>query len=355
MIEVTQYLDLNEPELVSAWDGLASEGAVPNLFAGRTWVTAWAARFAAGRSVRVLVAREDGAPVGLVPLVADAGGVVELPVNFLSPRGEFTVRERLEGPVASAFLKHLRGAGFALLLRGVPVGSGTLAAVRGEAAGGGFLLAERSTRESPFIEIDGTWEDYYAGRRRKATHEWERKMRKLDAVGDTRVLRFESGMDAGRLVEDFIAVESRSWKEKNGTSIHARGVERFYHDVSDALAISGSFLPFWLEIDGQIVAFLYGAVHDGVYYAMKTSFDEAFSRLSPGIRLFHEAVRHAFGAGLARFDFLGERARWKDEWATGRLRHVNVRLYPTTARGRVAHLIDTRVKPLARRLRGGSS
>ena len=123
--------------------------------------------------------------------------------------------------------------------------------------------------------------------------------------------------------------------------------------MSDALAISGSFLPFWLEIDGQVVAFLYGAVHDGVYYAMKTSFDEAFSRLSPGIRLFHEAVRHAFGAWLARFDFLGERARWKDEWATGRLKHVNVRLYPATAGGRVAHLIDTRVKPLARRMRRG--
>ena len=210
MIEVTQHLDLNEPELVSAWDGLASERAVPNLFAGRTWVTAWAASFAAGRSVRVLVAREDGAPVGLVPLVVDAGGVAELPVNFLSPRGELTAREGLDGPVASVFLKHLRGAGFAPLLRGVPVGSRTLAAVRGEVSSAGFLLAERSTRESHFIDIDGTWEDYYAGRRRKATHEWERKMRKLDAIGDARVLRFERGMDAGRLVEDFIA-DTNGW------------------------------------------------------------------------------------------------------------------------------------------------
>ena len=155
--------------------------------------------------------------------------------------------------------------------------------------------------------------------------------------------------------DDFADVESRSWKERTGTSIRARGVERFYRDVSDALALSGSFLPFWLELDGRVVAFLYGAVHDGAYYAMKTSFDEAFSRLSPGIRLFNEAVRHAFGAGLARFDFLGERARWKDEWATGWLRHVNVRLYPRTPGGAVSHLIDSRVRPLARRLRGGRS
>ncbi len=213
------------------------------------------------------------------------------------------------------------------------------------------MLHARPGRVSPFIRIDGSWEDYTDGRTRKVTHEWERKMRKLERAGDVRVVRFERGMDAAALIDTFIAVEERSWKERAGTSIGARGVRAFYSELSAALAATDSLLPFWLELDGRVVAFLYGAVHNGTYYAMKTSYDEAFSGLSPGVRLFHEAVRHAFGAGLAGFDFLGERARWKDRWANGWLEHVNVRLYPDTVSGRAAHLMDARLRPLVRRAR----
>ncbi|MCK4408678.1 MAG: GNAT family N-acetyltransferase [Candidatus Eisenbacteria sp.] len=48
---------------------------------------------------------------------------------------------------------------------------------------------------------------------------------------------------------------------------------------------------------------LYGAVHNGTYYAMKTSYDEEFSGLSPGVRLFHEAIRHPFWRGACIFRF----------------------------------------------------
>ncbi|MCK4680429.1 GNAT family N-acetyltransferase, partial [bacterium] len=131
----------------------------------------------------------------------------------------------------------------------------------------------------------------------------------------------------------------------------ARGVGAFYQELSAALAAADSLVPFWLELDGRVIAFLYGAVHNGTYYAMKTSYDEKFSRLSPSVRLFYEAVRHTFGAGLARFDFLGERAPWKDHWANGWFEHVDIRLYPDTVSGRAAHLIDSRLKPLVRRAR----
>ena len=82
---------------------------------------------------------------------------------------------------------------------------------------------------------------------------------------------------------------------------------------------------------------------------MKTSRDGEFSGLSSDVTLFHEAVRHASGAGLACFGFLGEQAPWKDRWANGWLEHADVRLYPDTVSGRAAHLIDSRLKLLVRR------
>ena len=351
MIEIRAHTDLKDPGLIEAWDELAGAVERGGLFATRLWVEVWSAHFGGELPVAVAVGHADHGPVGLAPLFSTPGHELVLPVNFLSPRGQFVAsREDAKG-FTLALLRHFRGRGWALHLRGVPVGSPTLTALESEARGAGYLLHARPGRVSPFIDIEGSWEDYVDGRPRKVTHEWERKMRKLERAGDVRVARFERGMDTAALIDRFVGVERRSWKERAGTSIGARGVRAFYSELSAALAARDSLLPFWLELDGRVIAFLYGAVHNGTYYAMKTSYEEEFSGLSPGVRLFQEAVRHAFGAGLARFDFLGERAHWKDHWANGWLEHVNVRLYPDTMSGRAAHLIDSRLKPLFRRAR----
>jgi CelD/BcsL family acetyltransferase involved in cellulose biosynthesis len=353
MIEIRVHTDLQDPELIEAWDRLSGALEDGGLFATRLWVETWFGHFGAELSVAAVVGHTDQGPVGVAPLFATAGRELVLPVNFLSPRGQFVADRGQANGFASALLKHLRGQGSRLRLRGVPAGSATMTALESEARGAGYLLHARPGRVSPFIRIEGSWEDYVGGRTRKVTHEWERKMRKLERAGDVRVVRFEKGMDTAALVDRLIAVEGRSWKESAGTSIAARGVGAFYRELSAAIAAADSLLPFWLELDGRVIAFLYGAVHDGTYYAMKTFYDKEFSGLSPGVRLFHEAIRHAFGAGLARFDFLGERAPWKDRWANGWLEHANVRLYPDTVSGRAAHLIDSRLKPLARRARDG--
>jgi len=352
MLEICEYSELGDPELIADWDALDATHCMGTLFTTRMWIGLWTEHFGSGLSVAAVLGHESGRAVGLAPLLTTAAHELVLPVNFLSPRGEFIVGEDDARGFVRAVLTNARTAGSPLRLQGVPVGSPTLAAIESEAGGAGYLVHAKPARVSPFIAIEGAWDGYFEGKPRKVTHEWERKMRRLEKAGDVRVLRFEGGMDARKLTDDFIAVEERSWKKRAGTSITARGVSGFYHRLSAALAAKGEFDPFWLEIDGRVVAFLYGAVQRGTYYAMKTSYDEESSRLSPGVRLFHEAVSSAFGAGLARFDFLGERAPWKDEWANGWLEHVNVRLYPDTVSGRAAHLFDSQVKPLARRARG---
>ena len=349
MLEIREYSDFSDPALVAAWDEF--DRARGSLFTTRLWVDTWLSHFGSGLSVAARVGHDDGRAVGLAPLLAEPGGRLVLPVNFLSPRGEFVCDAGEARGFVRALLAHSRAARRALLLLGVPERSPTLEGLAGEAREAGYLAHLCPARVSPFIDIDGSWDAYLTDKPRKVTHEWERKMRKLERAGDVRVLRFEQGMDVRKLVDDFIAVEKDSWKEKAGTSIGARGVSSFYHELSAALASAGSFEPFWLELDGRVVAFLYGVVHGGTYYAMKTSYIEGTSSLSPGVRLFHEAVSHAFGAGLARFDFLGERARWKDQWANAWLEHTHVHLRPNTAGGTVAHLVDSRLKPLVRRAR----
>ena len=199
-------------------------------------------------------------------------------------------------------------------------------------------------RRAPFIAIDGSWEEYLASRPRKVTHEWERKIRRIRRRGAVEVRRGANG-DVGRLVEEFVEIEGRSWKEERGSSIGRRGMGPFYAAVAEVLADRGWFLPFWLTFEGKMIAFVYGFVMNETYWAIKTSYDKDYAGLSPGVPLFYEAVGHAFRSGLSRFDFVGHASRWTDEWATGWLEHVDVRLYPRSMLGLGRYLVDRWMQP----------
>jgi len=272
-------------------------------------------------------------------------------VNFLSHRGEFSVGEEHAAGVAGAVFGHLKERELTPVLRGVPVGSLTYRHVTETSHETGLRGNETTARLSPYVDIGETWDDYYAGRKRKVTHEWERKMRKLGRAGEVEVRTVEEETDLEWLVAEFVRVEDLSWKEETGTSISGRGVEEFYRDITHALAGEMWFRPFWLTLDGTMIGFIFGAVFGGTYFALKTSYDQTHTKLAPGVQLFHEAVSDAFRLGLERFDFVGQTARWKEEWATGTLEHVDLQYYPAGLSGLTKQLTDTKLKPLARRLR----
>ncbi|MBM3308361.1 MAG: GNAT family N-acetyltransferase [Candidatus Eisenbacteria bacterium] len=351
MIEIVEHRSLDAADLTRAWDDLTDAGSCPSIFVSRPWVAAWAAAFGGGLEPLALVGVDAGVPVGLAPLFA-RGRVVEFPVNFLSLRGEALVSECDAPAFLGAALGHLRRRGVAAALRSVPRDSPTYGALSA-CRDAGYLPLETPGRVSPHVDIAGSWDEYLASRPRKVTHEWERKLRKAEREAGFVFRELAPDTDLDALVAGFVAVDARSWREGEGTSIGGRGAEGFYGDVTRVLAGAGRLSCFWLEVDGRAVAFVYGAVFGGVYYALKTSFDEAFSKLSPGVVLFHGAIRRAFEAGLSRFDFVGETARWKEEWATGRREHASVVLYPAGPGGLAGYARDAWLKPAVRRLRGG--
>jgi hypothetical protein len=350
MPEIREYNDLRDPDLTRSWAVLESAGACPNPFASHLWVRHWSDQFAADATPRVFVGLESDEPRGLAPLLQGTDGAVEFPVNFLSPRCEFLLSGDAPGAFVSTVLDALRADGHELLLRGVPSSSRTRAAILECARDSGYLVGETEGRSSPYVDVDGTWEDYTATRTTKRVARWRKRVRKIEKIEAMRVCRFDDSTDVDELVDAFIGVEAGSWKEQQGTSIGGRGLEEFYHGVCRAMAEAGWFTPVWLEREGNMFAFLLSIVYGDAVYAMKTSFDEKYKEFSPGTPLFFYTVTDAFEKGYVKVDFLGEPSRWKSEWATGHLDHVNMQLRPAGITGAVKHLRDARVKPIAKKI-----
>jgi CelD/BcsL family acetyltransferase involved in cellulose biosynthesis len=104
-----------------------------------------------------------------------------------------------------------------------------------------------------------------------------------------------------------------------------------------------------LLLDGRPVAHICGAVYKNVYYALKTSYDEAYRAWSPGILLFWHVLERVFGEGLAIFDFLGEESPWKTGLANDLRRHVEGCVFVDDAyRCRWGAARENRLKPFVR-------
>lgn len=351
MIEIREFSDMRDQELSSIWEDLTARGLCPNIFMSYPWVSTWVEHLEGAAVPAVLVGYSEGAPVGIAPLFRDRRGRIGFPIssNPVLPRGELVVGEPHCRSFGAAIMTYLRGRRGPLDFRGVPLGSITSSCLVDRERTRGFLRRDHTSRMAPYISIAGTWEEYLASRPRNVRHEWERKIRRVRDAGDVRIRRREDE-DVPSLVQEFVGVEARSWKEEHGSSIGQRGAATFYVNVARTLAQRGWFLPFWLEIDGRVVAFVYGFVFGGAYWAVKTSYDQGYARCTPGVALFHEAVGHAFRSGLSRFDFVGHRSRWTGEWATGWLEHVDVALYPTTPGGIATYLVECWARPALKRV-----
>jgi CelD/BcsL family acetyltransferase involved in cellulose biosynthesis len=348
VIEIREFASVHDDELSSAWERLTGRGACPNIFMTYPWVASWAEHQSQSVRPSILVGHERGDPVGIAPLFRDTGGAVGFPIssNPMSLRGEFITGPERAAAFGAAVIHRLLAEDRPVVLRGVPERSATLAATSGVLR---VIARRRVGRTASCVEVGPSWERYLHSRPRKTTHEWERKIRRIERAGDVRIARLE-GQDAVELVRSFVDIEARSWKEEAGSSIGRRGMGPFYEKVARLLSERGWFRPFWLELDGRPIAFIYGFVFGDTYWAIKTSYDRAHAALAPGTALFHEAVRDAFRCGLRRFDFVGHDARWTKEWATGRIRHYDIGLYPVSPSGAAAYVRDRYWRPGLRRL-----
>jgi len=358
MIEIREYADIDEAELGQAWSELEHAGACPHVFLAEAWVKPWARRFASDMRPHILVGFDGARAVGIAPFFRTSTGRLELPVNFVSQRGGFIVRTDPDDTPSQTFsehiLRYLASRRERVLLRSLA--DGDVAAMRGAIRAAGFLQNGLPGRVSPYIDTSASWDDYLSSKPRKVTHEWERKIRKIGRAGTSEVKRLMPGSDPHPLVDAMVEIEERSWKEESGTSITQRGVTDFYHELASSFASCPAdgceLLPFWLELDGRRIGFLLGIAYRGTYFALKTSFDEEFRKLAPGVALFHHAIRYAFESDCDRFDFVGQRARWKDEWATGHTVHETLRCYPKNVAGASRYFVDTHLKRVGKRVVG---
>ena len=323
--------DRIEP-LIPEWERLAQQSQVrPFLWPG--WVDAWWRTLGAGK-LRIIAVYEDGQLTGVLPLRRFLGTWSLIPATHIPLSGILAAN----GTVA----KHLARMLFSQAPRRVDLSyvspadmeiSLTLKA----AEDANYRVLKRSiplAETVPYITTDGTLEEYESGLRRKFRSELRRRRRRLEEEGRLTLEVSDGTERLDELLEEGFRVEGSGWKGAYGTSINSRpALRRFYIKVAH-WAVEHDWLRLsFLRLNGRAIAFDYCLEHNDCHYLLKTGYNPAYRKYSPGMILRHLMIARAFSSSIAIYDFCGEDWEWKREWTSTVQERMFLRIFAPTALG----------------------
>lgn len=354
--EVTQGRELAQYE--GGWNRLLAAARENDFFYTYEWLCSWLECFWADRPAAFLLIGNSDALVGMAPFVRDdkgalwCSGSLVLPVNAHVNRATILYAGRPED-VLDVVLSHARSIHRwpKIALKGIRRGSPLLSKVSEVAEAYSLACRIREASTSPVVRIQTDWRGYLAGKKSHFRTELKRKRRILERAGRVAIRTITAPAECADAMRDVLEVERNSWKQAAGTSFVAQpSVGDFYGTVAQRCAEKGWLRLYVQYMNATPIAYILGVVYRNIYYALKTSYSEAYRHLSAGAVLFEYALRDAFEQGLEAFDFLGVESRWKNQMATDSISHVDVCLYSrASCRCRACQAYQQCIKPFVRR------
>jgi len=297
-------------QVAAAWEALAR--TEPDPFMRHAWLDAWWAAHP-NADARVAVVWDGGELVAGLPLMLRDDEAQSFGEALLVPFRPLA-RDRVA-------LTALTRAVVAL-----PVATVTLhSAVRGDPRAEGLVRGLRGsrpivTRSHPnrflAVETRGSWDDY----RRAMRSRWgsvERKGRKLARDHGARLGIVEPPTNLAAQLDEGFALEARGWKGEAGTAVDRDSVYAvFLRAAARGFDAAGELRCSEIRVDGRLVAWDVAILSCRRLYSLKTTYDEDFATLSPGLVLRRAIVERCFALGLDGHEFGGRDMGWKRRFAT---------------------------------------
>lgn len=188
--------------------------------------------------------------------------------------------------------------------------------------------------------LTGDWDSFYRARRSAKSRRQDRsKLKRLAEFGVVRMLTPDRRREITRAVDTLLAQKAVTFARKGiGDRFRNPGYRDFYHDLALNPRTRNLAHVSELKVGDAAAAINFGLEYRGCYSLCLVSYDEGFSRFSPGAIHLNELFHRAIDRGLHEFDFLVGFQRLKREWSDRRMLLYD-HFAGTTARGTIAALV----------------
>jgi CelD/BcsL family acetyltransferase involved in cellulose biosynthesis len=347
--------------LEAEWNDAVARARVPHPFLRHEWMRTWWDNFGGSSRLHILIVRDVTGIMAIAPLTRETTRMYGVPVTRLrliqndhTPRVDFIIAGRPEESY-QAIWDSLRGSGESwdvLQLSQLPRTSPTMGTITRFAESEKLATGIWHSSDSPYLELAGTWDEYFASLPAKFRSNIRNRMSRLTKLGEPslEVLRDRSAIEAG--YADALRLEASGWKQQEGTSICSDpAVQRFYAMLTERATEQGWLELLFLKVGDRRIATSYGSTYDGRLFLFKTGYDPEYATCSPFKLLTYFAIQHAYAHGLRELDFLGDSEPWKLEWTTTARSHDWLFVFSDTRRARLLHSIKFQWVPELKRWR----
>ena len=307
--------------------------------------------------VAVVVADSSGELVGGVPLLLDRRrplSVLRMPANGWANAGDMLIHSDCNSDdVAMKMVEQLRCESFDLLQfefvrHQTPRWQSFMRAI--DCLGGAIDMSRIHPRVA--IDIGDDWDRYFACLSRNHRSSVRRGEKKAAKRGTLAIRHLPSPTDEElpELLRTAFEIEHQSWKGANQSSVIACDMFDYYLGEARLANRQGGLELWFLDLDGQAVAFEYCHRVRGRCLSYKIGYNEAFRDFGPGQVLRKHQLQYYTDAEqtepVTLFDTMGIADGAKAKWATRRFETgcINASLGDTASnlyvrcRGSLRHL-----------------
>ncbi len=324
------------PSILHAWNALAQCAVEPNPFFESWYLLPSLRALDSEERVRILMLEADGDLAGLMPLVHDKryyGWRIPHMASWIHPNC-FVGAPLVAAGFEHAFWRALfawadrePGKGYFLHLGGIPLEGplyDALIAVLAEQKRTHGLVHRE---ERAMLAAAETPETYFtASLSSKKRKELRRQFNRLAEQGTIAFRRDTNETGVEDWASAFLALEEAGWKGKAGTALaQRRDTSRMFREALKGGAQAGRLERLTLTLDERPIAMLANFITPPGSFSYKTTFDEGFSRFSPGVLLQCENLLLLDRKDIAWTDSCAAEGHpmidhiWRERRAVGRL------------------------------------
>lgn len=319
LIETTEDLHSLRPR----WEQLFSLLEKPSLFLRWDWLTCWWESFAQSEDQLAIVWVENhGKPFAVVPFFVRRCryyGLSRRLLQFIgegnSDRADILVSEPNDAFYESLFSFLQENVIWDVVsLREIPEGSALLAWARSN----NKVRFEKDS-DCPYISFapDLTVDVFRSSLSRNLRREFSNMTNRLKKLGDYRFYHLQLNDPDDPVLKRIRSIEQQSAKASRDIYLVFSPDENFLYQQRLIQQLDKSVCPLLtvLELNGEIVSYLYGFIFNQVYHAYNMAFLPEYYRLSPGKLIMQEAIDESIRMELKEFDFLRGNSYIKSKWS----------------------------------------
>ena len=342
-------------EIQDEWEEISSQRRFQSPFMSFSFTCLWYECFAKQYPVRFIRVQDKGETLGFLPLFASKDfGLRKLNSLTNAHCLHFSPLVRTNDyknffSKAAQFLGKDRSSWDILSLDWIHSFDEMSAVVNSPELIEGPLKWHLASEPNFTIDLTCSFDEFFATRSSQLRTNLRRHSKQLTEAGEWQMVHLR-GEDALAQFGEFVEIEDSGWKSEAGSSIAKTpaNFQNYYRGLIQLLADQDLLHLYFLELNGQKIAAVFGYTEGDLFHYTKIGYREEYQKLSPSNLLLLEILREIKETmpAIKRFHLFPVGGRYKHRWANEESETYSLTFYSNSIRGNIAYFVASVRKSL---------